>query len=114
MDGLLLLHGPGLRPGLVVQGAALVDVAPTVLALLGVPIPAAMDGRVLSAAFQDAARAGLQVTYAQACPERSRRAGEPERSSGPEPALSGAEGPEMSPEDEEILRQHLRGMGYVA
>ena len=50
LDGILVASGPMIRPGLV-SGARLVDLFPTILAWLGLPIPAYSDGRVLQAAF---------------------------------------------------------------
>ena len=41
--------------------AALIDVAPTVLRLLGQPIPQEMDGHVLSQALRPEALAGLRT-----------------------------------------------------
>lgn len=53
-DGLLAIGGP---PG-ALRGAHIADLAPTVLALLGVPIPAGLDGRNLAdAAHPEAAAA---------------------------------------------------------
>ena len=49
--GLLILHGPGIRPGLELGDATPLDIAPTILALLGVPQPAVMTGRVLREAW---------------------------------------------------------------
>jgi Flp pilus assembly protein TadD len=46
-DGILFLHGRGVRRGATVEGATLLDVAPTVLALLGLPPAQDMPGRVL-------------------------------------------------------------------
>jgi predicted AlkP superfamily phosphohydrolase/phosphomutase len=48
MDGILIAAGPPFRRGAKPRGAALLDVAPTVLSLLGVPVPSDMDGRVLT------------------------------------------------------------------
>jgi predicted AlkP superfamily phosphohydrolase/phosphomutase len=48
MDGVLIAAGPPFRPGALPEGATLLDVAPTVLHLLGVPVPGDMDGRVLA------------------------------------------------------------------
>jgi predicted AlkP superfamily phosphohydrolase/phosphomutase len=45
-DGLLIMAGPGIEPG-VREGMHLLDVAPTVLELLGLDVPAAMRGRSL-------------------------------------------------------------------
>jgi len=47
MHGALIAHGPQVRVGARVQGARIVDLAPTALYLLGCPIPDDMDGRVL-------------------------------------------------------------------
>jgi predicted AlkP superfamily phosphohydrolase/phosphomutase len=48
MEGILVGSGPGFRAGALPQGTSLLDVAPTVLHLLGVPVPSDMDGRVLT------------------------------------------------------------------
>ena len=45
----LILAGPDVRSGTRSDvPAGLIDVAPTVLAVLGLPVPATMDGRVLT------------------------------------------------------------------
>lgn len=43
-DGILILNGPEIRPGPRIQEATLLDVAPTVLGLLGVEAPNVMEG----------------------------------------------------------------------
>ena len=45
LQGICVLHGPHVRPNETIEGASLLDVTPTILALLGVPIGADMDGR---------------------------------------------------------------------
>jgi hypothetical protein len=50
-DGLFVLSGTGVRSRFEVEGAQLADVTPTVMYLLGRPVPAHMDGRVLTDAF---------------------------------------------------------------
>ena len=48
-DGIIMLRpAGGLSEGRVLEGAKIVDVAPTVLQLLGLPIPADMEGKALS------------------------------------------------------------------
>lgn len=50
--GILLLAGPGIRAGVRIEAPVeLIDVAPTLHALLGVPIPRSMTGRVLEEVF---------------------------------------------------------------
>ncbi|HEY7018999.1 MAG TPA: alkaline phosphatase family protein [Gaiellaceae bacterium] len=50
-DGILVLAGPDARPGSELQ-AGIADVAPTLMYLLGEPVPAAFEGRLLAEALQ--------------------------------------------------------------
>lgn len=50
-DGILVLSGANIEPGAELRDPQLVDIAPTVLALLGLPTARDMDGRVLTEAF---------------------------------------------------------------
>lgn len=47
LDGVLIASGPAFRAGAKPEGAELFDLAPTILSLLGVPVPDDLDGRVL-------------------------------------------------------------------
>lgn len=60
IDGLFGVYGPGIRPGVDVPDARIIDVAPTVLHLMGLPVQRDMDGRVLEEA--------LTETFAEANP----------------------------------------------
>ena len=48
MEGILVASGPAFRTGATPRAAELLDIAPTVLHLLGIPVPGDMDGRVLA------------------------------------------------------------------
>lgn len=50
-DGILILHGVGVRPGAGLRKAHVVDVAPSILHLLEAPLPSYLDGRVLHEAL---------------------------------------------------------------
>lgn len=50
IEGIFIACGPSFRKGLV-SGAHIYDLAPTVLHLMGLPIPKSMDGNVLMGAF---------------------------------------------------------------
>ena len=50
-EGVILLAGPGVAAGMAIEDADLYDVAPTLLAALGVPPSGEMEGRVLADAF---------------------------------------------------------------
>ena len=50
--GILIAKGPMVRANALVKDARLMDIAPTILYSLGLPIPETMDGRVVSGLFQ--------------------------------------------------------------
>jgi predicted AlkP superfamily phosphohydrolase/phosphomutase len=52
LHGILIGRGPVLRNGAEIDNARLIDLAPTLLHLLGVPAPEDMDGKVLASVFQ--------------------------------------------------------------
>jgi len=52
-DGFLLLHGAGIREGVRLTSAHVLDLAPTLLVLAGEPIARDIDGRVLAEAFDE-------------------------------------------------------------
>jgi len=60
MEGMILLAGKGVAPGML-EPSQIVDVAPTVLHLLGHPVPTNMDGSVLFQAFTRESFSGQEV-----------------------------------------------------
>jgi predicted AlkP superfamily phosphohydrolase/phosphomutase len=52
-DGILFALGQRLKTGLWLDDAQLLDMAPTILHLVGLPVPTDMDGRVLEEVFTD-------------------------------------------------------------
>jgi predicted AlkP superfamily phosphohydrolase/phosphomutase len=48
LHGVFVAWGPEVRPGEAVEGARILDLAPTILHLMGLPVPDDMDGRVLT------------------------------------------------------------------
>jgi predicted AlkP superfamily phosphohydrolase/phosphomutase len=50
-DGMISLSGPGVRPGEEIRGASIEDIAPTIYALLDVPLSSELSGKLLDAAF---------------------------------------------------------------
>jgi predicted AlkP superfamily phosphohydrolase/phosphomutase len=51
-DGILVARGPSLKSGAELDRAQITDIAPTLLHLLGVPVPEDMDGKVLAELFR--------------------------------------------------------------
>jgi predicted AlkP superfamily phosphohydrolase/phosphomutase len=52
LNGILIGRGPVLKTAAEVENPQLIDLAPTLLHLLGVPVPEDMDGKVLTSAFR--------------------------------------------------------------
>jgi predicted AlkP superfamily pyrophosphatase or phosphodiesterase len=61
--GILVAAGPGIRAGGEVDGATILDVAPTVLALLGLPVAEDVPGRVLDELFVSPPRPARVATH---------------------------------------------------
>jgi predicted AlkP superfamily phosphohydrolase/phosphomutase len=95
-DGLLIVAGPGIRPGTQLEGASILDLAPTILHALDVPVPHDLDGRVLAEAFADASSLARPVAYSQA-----------------DIYKDGASGPGLSDDEMEEVQDKLRGWGYA-
>jgi arylsulfatase A-like enzyme len=95
--GVLLMVGPGVRADYRLQGATLLDVAPTLLHALGQPVGEDMDGRVLERAFEPRWRERFPVRHV-ATHERARTAPPAE---GRDPRL-----------DQKVL-EDLRTLGYI-
>jgi hypothetical protein len=52
--GVLIMVGKPFRKGVAIEGASILDIAPTVLYLLGLPVPRDMEGTILRPAFDPA------------------------------------------------------------
>jgi predicted AlkP superfamily phosphohydrolase/phosphomutase len=87
--GILLAAGPGIEPGPIAD-AHLIDLAPTLLHLMGLAVPRELEGQVL-----DFARA------------------QPIRLGTSDPALSLQNEQGFSPEEEAIVAERLRSLGYL-
>jgi tetratricopeptide (TPR) repeat protein len=62
-DGILVVAGPHIRRGGKVEGASVLDVAPTVLHYLGLPVAKDMDGAVLQSVFEPEFEASHPLEY---------------------------------------------------
>jgi len=93
MDGILLAQGRAVASG-EIEGASLVDVFPTVLAWLGIPIPAYAEGRVLESLFQQPVEAPIDqdATLDDIAPTGDQT---------------------FTAEDERVVEERLRSLGYM-
>jgi predicted AlkP superfamily phosphohydrolase/phosphomutase len=97
MDGIILAQGPHIRRNSLIEGAGIIDVAPTVLYALGMSIPSDMDGKTLSGLFEDTY---TQQTTASYTDERK-----------VEDVATDEYG--YSEEEEESVRLKLEALGYL-
>jgi len=94
-DGILLVWGDAVRRGERLPTAAIEDVAPTVLYLLGLPADREMDGRVLTEAFRPEHLATHPPQLAE------------------QPYQLEASSFRFSEEDERKIQDMLEGLGYL-
>ena len=97
MDGILLAQGPHIRTNAILQGASILDVAPTVLYALALPIPADMDGKPLAGLFEESYVQQVAASYSD---ERKQ-----------EELATDQYG--YSQEEEESVRLKLEALGYL-
>jgi len=95
MEGLFLAAGPMIRKGARLQGSEIIDLAPTILYLFGVPMPVDIDGQIIEGVFERGYLEAHPPEYVQTSTdeevgERGWREGE-----------------------EEEIEERLRGLGYV-
>jgi predicted AlkP superfamily phosphohydrolase/phosphomutase len=96
-NGIFLAEGPGVREGMTVEGAHIMDVAPTILHLLGVPAPEDMDGRALVEMLEGDSASEVEIGAAATA----------------EPVLSAAADPSYTEEDKAVIAERLKALGYI-
>lgn len=97
--GMLIFSGPEIRPGRL-DTTSLLDIAPTVLYLAGLPVAEDMEGRVV----QEAIAGPFLREYPQRTLASYERIGQPLRGAG--------DGSDGSPVDQAMIEQ-LQALGYV-
>jgi len=93
-DGTVIVYGPGVHSGAKIAQARIEDIAPTLLRLLSQPVPDYMDGAALNECFTEP----LPVST-----DNATQVGADNR----------RQGPAYSPDEEEIIRDRLRNLGYL-
>lgn len=59
--GIFIASGPDFKEGIEVEDIAILDLAPTILHQMGLPVPADMDGEVLSEIFKEGSEPALRA-----------------------------------------------------
>jgi predicted AlkP superfamily phosphohydrolase/phosphomutase len=95
LDGILIVWGPDVLAGAEIEGAQIIDLAPTIMASLGTNLPAGVDGRVLAEAFGPEAGISIQPTV--------------ELDTAPLDMQTAS----YDPEAEAEVERRLRGLGYL-
>jgi predicted AlkP superfamily phosphohydrolase/phosphomutase len=94
MEGILLAQGSGIRTGSV-AGASLMDVAPTALYLLGLPVPDDMDGKVLESMIdpEELAQRPVETLHVEDSSDQTQDG--------------------LSSDEQDEIRAKLMGLGYL-
>jgi predicted AlkP superfamily phosphohydrolase/phosphomutase len=93
MDGMIIACGPDIKSGMI-KNANIMDIAPTVLHILGLHATKDMDGKVLKKIFR---------TESGLVGKRIRKIRDKRRKEVP-----------MTTEDEEFIRERLKSLGYLS
>lgn len=102
MNGIFMAYGKNIVSNYI-KGAQIIDIAPTVLYLMGLPIPADMDGKVLTDIFTEDFRKNRKIEF-----EEKRTVKRDGKSWG---VLSTEN--TFSDEDRKKIEERLKGIGYI-
>jgi predicted AlkP superfamily phosphohydrolase/phosphomutase len=95
-EGVIMLFGHGVKSGFALEKAHIVDLAPTILAYLGIPIPRDMDGRVLKEPFENQVFKDAPITFTDRSSHRK------------------IESKEFSEEEAQKIKEKLKNLGYFS
>ena len=96
MNGVLMLYGAPIKSGTLVENASLLDLAPTILHLMGEPVLMDMDGSVLTEALRSPLADPTSIRFVE-------RAG----------GQNSMDGKDLSEKDKSTIVERLRDLGYV-
>jgi predicted AlkP superfamily phosphohydrolase/phosphomutase len=96
--GLFIAFGENIKKSNKLHGAGLINLAPTILHLAGLPIPSDMDGKVLTQIFEEDYLSDHPVRYAER---------------GAPDASHSLPQQDYSQEEENAIRERLKGLGYI-
>ena len=97
MDGILIMKGPSVQNGRHITNAGIIDIAPTVLYLMGIPVPEDMDGKVIQEAVVPSYLNSHPISH----------------SSVDKSANVASRQAVYSKEEEKQIEESLRALGYI-
>lgn len=96
MDGVLIISGKMLKKGIILNRSSIEDIFPTIMHIMGFPVPDDLDGRVLTEAFEVSYLEERPVVYESASGDQINK-----------------EDFSYSDEDNDLIRKSLRSLGYI-
>jgi predicted AlkP superfamily phosphohydrolase/phosphomutase len=96
-NGILFTKGSSFKSGIKIEGARIIDLAPTILYLMGASVPADMDGSILESA--------ISPSYLQQNP--------PQYTEPPSNGETKTPGKAYSEEEASRVEERLRSLGYI-
>ncbi len=94
-DGVMICRGPGLKSTALSTSPSVCDLVPTIMYAAGLPVPDHLDGRVVQGVFTS--------DFLAAHPVRI----------GPADSSTGANQSKLNAEEEQMVEEKLRGLGYL-
>jgi len=95
-DGVFMIKGPDVKKGGRIKDARIIDLAPTILYLMGVAVPEDMDGVALTDCLEPGFLADNPVTFGSV-----------------DKTTADSAGQDYSDEDEDAIRARLTSLGYL-
>lgn len=95
--GIVLIKGPDIKKGIGIQGADILDIAPTILYAMGEPVASDMDGKVLVDSFKEEFLKENQIKESHK--EDDKETLKPKK--------------RYSDKDSKKIAERLRGLGYI-
>lgn len=95
--GILIMKGPKIKEGIRLEGAKIIDVAPTILYLMDTPLSKEFDGKILLDAIEDNYITSHPVTYTDTYRLK----------------VEGGCEEDFSFEEAEQIRERLKALGYI-
>lgn len=98
LEGVFIISGKDIKENVKVSTSEIIDVCPTAIHLLGLPVPSDVDGKVITEALSEEYLKEKPVRYQDVDHE------------GEDPGISREE---YDDDEQEQLVDHLRGLGYI-